>query len=238
MAKLRYGTFAEVASDLGISIEKLVNDVVDRKRRVIGYNCESEEIEAIPSEYFTIDRRLKVPPREDPSITTMDDGTRDFLSKLYPLIDWNDPEIVRKFHGGFEWIDADHDERTGEALMRLAKADVCPPTSLDPDEGTVFINGRHRWINIKVERLEIDPPPRREGASSEPPNVMKRHSPRSRGPSDPKWRRVMNQMQQEIDNGCMSRAALDAMVEKDLESKYGVSRYTARKARNEVLGRR
>jgi hypothetical protein len=141
MAKPRYVTFAEVASELGISIEELINDVVDRKRRVIGENCETGGPETIPWKYFTIDRCSKV-PRADP-----DDAERDVLSKLYPEFDWNDPDTLRRWRGS-EWVDAD----TGEVLR-----EVYPPTCLDPEEGAIFIDGRPRWINLKAERLDTDP---------------------------------------------------------------------------------
>jgi hypothetical protein len=145
MAKPRFGTFAEVASELGVEIDSLINEVLDKKRVVIGYNCESSKIEQVPWEYFAIDRRSNAPPAAGPLI---DDATRDVLSKLYPELDWNDPEIVRSFDGGIRWIDPDYDERTGEPL--LANVDVYPPTCLDCGERTIFIDGQRRWINLKI----------------------------------------------------------------------------------------
>jgi hypothetical protein len=57
MAKSRYGTFAEVAAELGITLEDLNNDVVDGKRTAIGDRLETWQRELIPWEHFTYDPR-------------------------------------------------------------------------------------------------------------------------------------------------------------------------------------
>jgi len=46
MAKPRFSTFAELVSELGVDIDALIIEVLDKKRVVIGYNFESGEIES------------------------------------------------------------------------------------------------------------------------------------------------------------------------------------------------
>jgi hypothetical protein len=81
------------------------------------------------------------------------------------------------------------------------------------------------WVPIESR----DDPPQR-GASSNLPR-------RRRGPSPVKRESVVRAMLNEIEQGTLKTADLSEMLEKQLKEKYGVSRDTARKARNEVLSR-
>ena len=58
---------------------------------------------------------------------------------------------------------------------------------------------------------------------------------RRRGPRPQKFEQARNAMRNDIQDGRHTVADLANMLEKNLATKYGVSRYTARKARNAVL---
>ena len=60
-------------------------------------------------------------------------------------------------------------------------------------------------------------------------------SPRRRGPKPKKLDRVKRDMRRDIEDGELTAEGLQDMAEKNLESTYGVSRDTARKARRAVL---
>jgi hypothetical protein len=59
---------------------------------------------------------------------------------------------------------------------------------------------------------------------------------RNRGPRSHKRDAVEESMRKDIREGCLSPDSLRNMIEKQLAGRYGVSRDTARKARNNVLG--
>jgi hypothetical protein len=58
-----------------------------------------------------------------------------------------------------------------------------------------------------------------------------------RGPRPWKRTDVMDRMRVALESGKLTRKQLQEMPEKTMEAEYGVSRDTARKARNEVLGK-
>jgi hypothetical protein len=60
---------------------------------------------------------------------------------------------------------------------------------------------------------------------------------RTRGPRPDKREKTAAKMKHEIDKGELTRENLADMREKELEARYGVSRDTARRARNKVLER-
>jgi hypothetical protein len=62
------------------------------------------------------------------------------------------------------------------------------------------------------------------------------HAPRKRGRKPTKRQAVAAKMRSEIEANSITRQELDAMLEKEMEAKYGVCRDTARRARRDVLG--
>jgi hypothetical protein len=142
MVKSRYGTFAEVAAELGITVEDLNNDVVDGKRAAVGDRLETWQREVIPWEYFTYNPRepsdwVKWEPdlagparivRKEPSECRLG----EFNSR-----DWNlFRGVSDRSPYGFEGIE--------------------PPNCRDLEEGVIFVGGGPVWVNIRVQRLDSE----------------------------------------------------------------------------------
>jgi hypothetical protein len=90
------------------------------------------------------------------------------------------------------------------------------------------------WNGITVEIPSTLPKP---GIVTDASSVVERHSvpPRERGGNAGKRQRVEQEMQNDIHAGRLTPNKLATMLEKEMAARYGVSRDTARKARNKIL---
>jgi hypothetical protein len=141
MVKPRYGTFAEVATELGISVEDLNNDVVDRKRMAIGVRLEIWQREVIPWEHFTCD------PREQSDWVKKEP---DLSSGLVKLTTRRASECRLGEFDSRLW----HRFRGVSDASPYSFGGIMPPDCRDLEEGVIFVGGVPVWINIKVQRLD------------------------------------------------------------------------------------
>jgi len=110
--------------------------------------------------------------------------------------------------------------------IEVCRADVTKAlcAAKEQDESTRHASSGTPATTLESQEMSVGPGPGKPGAPG-----------RRRGPPPKKLERVKNAMMNDIQQGQLTQVALVNMIEKTLESKYGVSRDTARKARNAVL---
>jgi hypothetical protein len=120
--------------------------------------------------------------------------------------------------------------------IEVCRADVTDVLCVSEQDRTTTRNASNQAPAIRASQPA--PPGAREmlGADgAEPQNPGAAGSPRPRGKQPKKFERTRDAMMSEIQQGLLSVAELKRMLEKNLSERYGVSRDTARKARNAVL---
>jgi hypothetical protein len=141
MAKSRYGTFAEVAAELGITLEDLNNDVVDGKRTAIGDRLETWQRELIPWEYFTYAPRVP---------SDWFKWEPDFSEGVGLLVRKRESECRLGEFDSRHW-----NRFRGAGANNIYKfGGIEPPDCRDVEEGVIFVGGVPVWVNIKVQRLD------------------------------------------------------------------------------------
>jgi hypothetical protein len=127
---------------------------------------------------------------------------------------------------GYFWFDR---RKAAEDLLAtvIARRGSSAP-SLPPD----YV----RSLRVNAARLNELYPAADAAASDLPPlKATIPAEPRKRGPRPQKLNATIARMRAEIGSKCFSRSELSEMHEKNLADRYGVSRDTARKARNFAL---
>jgi hypothetical protein len=120
-----------------------------------------------------------------------------------------------------------------EAVLDFARRHQLPPPSWWAD-GSGPSNEQTSDAHLAVERQPSLPDP----LAAWPPSVPASAPPafrRQRGPKPKKLEQVKEAMRGDLQRVRYTKAGLQAMLEKELAVIYGVSRDTARKARNAVL---
>lgn len=126
-------------------------------------------------------------------------------------------------HWHLAWIEL---SRTDVTNILCGAKERSGPTQRTSDEPPMPGNSRPQLQGT------IRPNPTASVGRSEPGAAG---SARRRGPRATKLNATKNAMMEDIRQGRLTESDLKAMLEKTLAAKYGVSRDTARKARNEVL---
>jgi hypothetical protein len=220
-------SIADAARVAGIAVQDIVAQVAAGERQAYGREDGRGPPERIPAEHFLVPVRAQE-----------------------PRIRWYDEDGAE-----FPMCGADANGRPIYAID--------PPTCIDVEESIVYVDGTVRWTDVVVGTLRwpwpsdavfqaaatvrralppVPDPAVHEAlmalwrAPPSPPRPEKIVRPPKRGPRSGKRERTARQMRADIAAGNMTRDGLAAMQEKALEATYGVSRDTARKARNDVLG--
>jgi len=140
--RLWFDDFYVVAVDLGVNVSDLFLDVVERRRLVIGDNCETGQKERIPRRYF-VDRprSMVVPPyRIDLRKAVLFVGERPRWKNIKVQ-----GAILQSIQ---EWEDNPHDPRDNFASDSIAKTSFVVPMRYIDEEPWVMVD------EIFVERVD------------------------------------------------------------------------------------
>jgi hypothetical protein len=140
--RLWFDDFYVVAVDLGVNVSDLFLDVVERRRLVIGDNCETGQKERIPRRYF-VDRprSMVVPPYHiDHRKAVLFVGERPR---------WKNIKVQGAILQSIpEWEDNPHDPRDNFASDSIAKTSFVVPMRYIDEEPWVMVD------EIFVERVD------------------------------------------------------------------------------------